>query len=244
MLVRTKLAARRSALRSFSEVGHVNTIPMPSTLIISDLHLTHHFNRRKFEFLRRLFSSVDQVILNGDFWDGYMTTFDKFMRSRWAEIFPLLKSKHTIYIFGNHDAPRFSDSRVKLFCDQTTHHYQLKLKNKTLRIEHGDEIMLKETSYDPGLLIKISALVINGIHWFGTKFWGTRFYRIHRVWNTQGKEWVKQNLTDQEIIVTGHTHSAEFSPQDKFINSGCVQYGFAQYLLVKDGTIEPMEERY
>ena len=43
------------------------------TLIISDTHLYHVFDKRKFFLLKKLFSSVDQVILNGDFWDGYRT---------------------------------------------------------------------------------------------------------------------------------------------------------------------------
>jgi len=218
---------------------------MPTTLIISDIHLTHYFGRRKFEFLQQLFSSVDQVILNGDFWDGYLTTFDNFMRSRWNQLFPILKSKNTIYLFGNHDAQRFSDNRFHQFCNQAKLRHQIQLGEKTLQIEHGSEIMLKEASnYNPKLLVKIVALVINGIHWLGTRVWGTRFYRIHQVWNAQGKDWVKHNLANREIIVTGHSHCAEFAPEEQFINSGCVQYGFAQYLLIKDGSIELKEEQY
>jgi predicted MPP superfamily phosphohydrolase len=85
------------------------------TLIFSDTHLTKGFNRKKYEFLREIIEPVDRVIINGDFWDGYLTSFDKFVNSEWQKLFPLLKEKQTIYLYGNHDKTKWCDSRVNLF---------------------------------------------------------------------------------------------------------------------------------
>ncbi len=39
-------------------------------LVISDTHLTHKFDQRKFEYLLSIISQADKVIINGDFWDS------------------------------------------------------------------------------------------------------------------------------------------------------------------------------
>ena len=107
------------------------------TLIISDTHLYHVFDKRKFFLLKKLFSSVDQVILNGDFWDGYRTTFDTFVSSPWKELFPLLKKKGAIYIYGNHDRKNFSDERTSLFSIIQKSNHLLTVDKQTYHIEHG-----------------------------------------------------------------------------------------------------------
>lgn len=70
---------------------------MNRVLVISDLHLSHRVQKRKLAFLKKLVSEYDQVIINGDFWDNWFTTFDKFINSKWQELFPLLKENNCIY---------------------------------------------------------------------------------------------------------------------------------------------------
>jgi len=67
--------------------------------VISDTHLTNKFNENKFNKLRSIIESSDKIVLNGDFWDGYATDFEDFYNSKWSALFPLLKSKKTIYLF-------------------------------------------------------------------------------------------------------------------------------------------------
>ena len=107
------------------------------TLIISDTHLTHRFDERKYYFLEKLISSYDHVILNGDFWDGYTTTFDKFVNSKWSGLFPLLKAKNAIYLFGNHDQERYTDERVNLFSVEQKKSHTIEIGIDTYHIEHG-----------------------------------------------------------------------------------------------------------
>ena len=110
------------------------------TIIISDLHLTAKFNKRTFNFLKDLISSVDKVIINGDFWDSYVTSFDKFVKSKWKDLFPLLKEKNTHYNYGNHDRKTDSDERVKLFSVTQAETLNLKVGDLELLIKHGNDL--------------------------------------------------------------------------------------------------------
>lgn len=107
------------------------------TLIFSDSHLTDKFDQELFDYISNLVKGVDQVILNGDFWDGYLTTFDSFVNSEWSKLFPLLKEKKAIFIFGNHDEMRFMDERVSLFSDKQLDFYEFESGGKNIYVAHG-----------------------------------------------------------------------------------------------------------
>ena len=96
-------------------------------LVFSDTHLYLPFDGKKFNFLKKIISDSDQVIINGDFFDDYMISFDEFIKSPWNQLFPLLKKKKAIYIFGNHDQEKFSDKRLNLFSDVQVTSYKLQV---------------------------------------------------------------------------------------------------------------------
>ncbi|KUK82735.1 MAG: Metallo-dependent phosphatase, partial [Microgenomates bacterium 39_6] len=85
------------------------------TLIFSDTHLTDRLDPKKMAFLKKIINKADQVIINGDFWDGAFISFDQFLSSPWQELFSLLKKKQTIYIYGNHDKKERCGKGVSLF---------------------------------------------------------------------------------------------------------------------------------
>jgi predicted phosphodiesterase len=89
-------------------------------LVISDVHLDNAFEKPKYRFLKKIIRRADRVIINGDFWDGYLVKFQQFIQSPWKSLFPLLKSKKTIYIYGNHDKKILSDKHTALFSDIQT----------------------------------------------------------------------------------------------------------------------------
>jgi predicted MPP superfamily phosphohydrolase len=109
-------------------------------LVFSDTHLTHVFEEKKYVFLKKVIESADQVIINGDFWDGYLTSFDAFISSRWNNLFPLLKQKKAVYIFGNHDKACFSDKRTSFFSDIQTKKYSF-VDGMTFYFEHGNTLL-------------------------------------------------------------------------------------------------------
>ncbi|MBI4226199.1 metallophosphoesterase family protein, partial [Candidatus Roizmanbacteria bacterium] len=129
-------------------------------LIFSDSHLTENFEEKKFNFLKKIIQQSDSVIINGDFWDGYRTTFDRFISSDWNKLFPLLKSKKTVYIHGNHDRETYIDQNASLFSDLQTHTYRLQLNGKVFIIEHGHRFYPLFDEILPRILNKVSTIIV------------------------------------------------------------------------------------
>ncbi len=216
------------------------------TLIFSDSHLTERFEPKKLELLKKIIAPVDRVILNGDFWDGHETTFDKFVNSKWKEeLFPLLKSKETIYIYGNHDLKELSDERRALFSNKALDNFQLSTNNFQFYIEHGHQVI-------PTIDLKWKWIVSNKLivrafqdyNGFLLKIIGLKYKFFDKFNNRKMKSWVKENLNDNEIYVCGHTHYAEKDLVNRYLNSGFIDDSFAQYLVISDNDIELHYERY
>lgn len=220
-----------------------------SIIVISDTHLTEKFNKRKFEKLRFIINQADQVVLNGDFWDGYQTEFDSFYNSQWSKLFPLLKSKKTIYIFGNHDKKNFSDDRIKDFCDIATNEFTIETPKHKLRFEHGHERVWKVDRKlglnRPSKLISIGSERVQSLllRSFGMK----AFCLIFGKMNTALKKSVrKSGLHDSNTFhFFGHVHIAELDLKNNFINTGVFNHGHAQYAVVDaEGKIKAFREKY
>src|SRR5690606_17718607 len=85
------------------------------TIIFSDTHLSSRVYRKKLRYLQAVIETADRVVILGDFWDGFLTDFDRFLRSGWRVLFPMLLERQAIYLYGNHDRSQWSDERVSLF---------------------------------------------------------------------------------------------------------------------------------
>lgn len=214
-------------------------------LVISDIHLNDKFEQKKFEFLKKIVSQVDKVIINGDFWDGYITDFSSFVNSQWKQLFPLLKSKKTVYVYGNHDKKKYADSRVSLFSDTQTYKYEFKNNKFKLIFEHGNRI---EPSLDDKLKIKVPSLIIRILHWgehfmikrFGNKFLSFAFQKH----NDDIKKIIKRFEFSNAYYFYGHTHKVEIDEDNRFINSGIIKGGLGQYILIQNDKFEIKEEWY
>lgn len=201
------------------------------TLVISDLHLTHVFDEKKAAFLKKLVSSCDSIILNGDFWDGYRTTFDAFVASGWSKFFPLLKAKETIYLYGNHDKKGFSDDRVSLFSTNQKDVYKLTQGNAHYYIEHGHTLcptLDEKYSLSRTFLSYINAISQKIEHIL------TLFKSPHNIVLKQSNRKIKrlQNKKTSHWYICGHTHYPEVDTKHLFANSGFIQYGKASYLII------------
>lgn len=215
-------------------------------LVLSDTHLTEKFDEKKFNFIKKIITPVDQVILNGDFWDGYKTTFNNFISSSWNKLFPLLKSKKTIYIFGNHDQKRFNDKRASLFSQKQVDRYLLKTEKYNFVIEHGNKIYPfydENTEIKTPLLIK---LLFNIFERILIRTTGKLFFiiPIGRRLNRTMKDRFKEKYSADKILICGHTHSPEFNTKNNFINTGFIMHGLAHYLLLNEEKLEFKEEWY
>ncbi len=213
------------------------------TLIISDTHLTTIFDLQKFEYLSKLISEYEEVIINGDFWSYYSCTFDEFVNSEWNKLFSILKSK-TIYLYGNHDMAEWMDERMNLFSKEQHETYTLKNNNVTLEIEHGHKIkwnsLKNETFIKYHRKLKIGTLNDN-IQKLILKWFGTSFY------NSLGKslenKFIAHNRGENTLVV-GHLHAPEYIQKAKYINTGYINFGNAYYVTVTDNEINLNYEKY
>lgn len=214
-------------------------------IIFSDSHLQHKFESRKFDFLIRILKKADQVVINGDFWDGYMCSFDSFIKSPWQKLFPILKKKKTVYVYGNHDQRKFSDSRVNLFSDFQTEKYEFKINTRKYIVEHGNKVL---TAVDEKFPFVINPVTVGLAHHFEhlmlNKFGKKYTHFAYNKFNKLYKKKIKKIHQDGEIYATGHTHLAEIDEKNHFINSGVVKSNLGQYLLISDKGIELKEEWY
>jgi predicted phosphodiesterase len=209
-------------------------------LVFSDTHLYLPFDQAKFDFLKRIINEADQVIVNGDFFDDYMISFDNFIRSPWKDIFPLLKVKKAVYIFGNHDQEKFSDKRLSLFSDIQVTSYKLQVANIQYIFTHGQQFRKTADLFIKELFKPLVSLVVriahhkrqNLVNIFGRNFLRFRFAYRNIATKTKAIKTIKEN----EFIIVGHNHWAEVDTQNHFACCGAILYGFAQYLTIDSTT--------
>ena len=207
------------------------------TLIFSDTHLTDTFDQAKYDFLRRIISQADKVIINGDFWDGFRCSFDDFLASDWQQLFPLLLEKQTVYLYGNHDGEEYCDERVSQFSVQQGLEYQIKLRDKVVHIEHGDRLDPLFGSHHHSQLWD----PILKMYDFFDRINITYFRNLLRL--LFFPKWliyliIKKHVSDfpeNTILVVGHTHWPYFNLHRRFINLDAVAYGFGGYVTIDDG---------
>lgn len=214
-----------------------------STIVISDLHLTRRLDKRKFYFLKKIIEESDQVIINGDLWDYYFLNFDQFVQSRWSQLFPLLKEKRTIYLYGNHDRKKWSDSRVNEFSVKQADRLNMKVNNIFLRIEHGNRIAKAADDQYPWITqfrSTIAIFIILARRLLQSKAGKQRLKKF----NTIMIEWWKNNRKLNQWLVCGHSHVKEYNSSQRFINTGYIGYGIGQYLKIDDNGFQLVEDRY
>jgi len=216
------------------------------TIIISDLHLTDKFDSRKYDYLKRIISGADKVIINGDFWDGYFTDFNCFCQSKWKKLFPLLIAKKSIYLYGNHDKQQWCNDKTMLYSLKQLDSYIFKAGKETLHIEHGNRIAPAADERFPWLIYSKLLLLVYLLVREQIPLWiyGKALLNYYRSQNEKMKIWCYKNLTDKQILVCGHSHLAEYSLKERYINTGFIRHGFGQYLKITKEKIELIDERY
>ncbi|PIP56740.1 hypothetical protein COX05_01500 [candidate division WWE3 bacterium CG22_combo_CG10-13_8_21_14_all_39_12] len=214
------------------------------TIVISDIHLDEHFNQQKFDALSKIFIEADRIIINGDFWDGYLIPFDKFINSQWSQLFPFMKDK-TIYMYGNHDAKKLCHERVAQFSHMAVQSFELETSNQKFHIEHGNKFMFPhDENKSPKKIQHLVSEISNVVHSFGVSIFGPKIYRVYSFANQQGKKWARKNLPSDTILVCGHTHLAEDSRDQNFINTGFNFDNYLSWLEITDTGFGLKQEKY
>ncbi len=214
------------------------------TLIFADTHLGKRFEEKKFKFLESIIADVDQVIINGDFWEGVGNSFEDFINSPWRHLFPLLKNKKTIYIFGNHDEKKLTNSKVNLFSHQQTDRYELKSNGSVFICEHGNRLISFTNDSDFPKSVLVSK-TLDSIEKLMIKVFNKKVFEfICRRFNKVIKKKIKQELLPNQYFVCSHTHVAEVDKNNRFINTGLIKHGLGQYIPIDEGKIDFHEEWY
>lgn len=219
-----------------------------NTLVISDTHLGK-YNKEKDQFLKNLVDKYDRIIINGDFWDSWGTTFKDFVNSEYKGLLDLLKSKETIYIYGNHDYRAEKQKELAgTFSNIQGMEYKLTVGGKKFHFEHGHRFFRKQKN--PFLFSYY--YIIDKI-----PFLGPLVFRLINVGyklspgkirhNKVGKrrnEHLKSFISEEEYYVISHTHIPEIDQEARFLNTGCVVEDFFSYAVIDSmGNISLIEKK-
>ena len=214
------------------------------TVVISDTHLSSKVYPKKYNYLKNIIEDADKVIIAGDFWDGFLVSFDDFINSKWQSLFPLLLEKQAVYLYGNHDRPEWCDERVSLFSVENGMSTTLSLHEQMYHITHGHTIFVsKEEQYpifNHAIPLRIGSF-IDVTHKF---LFGDRFLKEGNSINSSLADWVRDNLDEDHLLITGHSHYPEMNLAGRFLNSGFIGLGYGNYITIDANGPQVIKERY
>lgn len=217
-------------------------------LVFGDTHLGKKLNPSKLEALKNIIEAHDKVIINGDFWDAWKCSFEEFINSDWRELFPLLKEKKSVYIYGNHDPKFLTDTNVKLFSSEQCRKYSFSFGENKYIVIHGDQFdsncqrMQKffNTHTKLDRIIEFPITAVGALHMRVLKY-KVDFAFLGKIINKK----VKNSLEYKDTTyILGHTHHPEISKNKKFVNQGFIEYGQINYVTIDEEGPKLIQETY
>ncbi len=221
------------------------------TLVFSDTHLTDLVEPKLFKKLVFLISEVDRVIINGDFFEGYITNVDEFVNSGWSLLFPLLLKKETVFVYGNHDPQYLVGDKAKLFSQIQTDCYEMKFGNQEIIFIHGHTKAPEFDDTFPKITQRFQHhyhLIFN-LHksklLFGRVYTYLKNFHYRAMMRKIG-QYALEELKDNQILIAGHSHQNIDDRKNRFISLGAFQQGTAHYVILDDsnGSIKVFKEQY
>lgn len=214
------------------------------TVIISDTHLSNRVYRKKYYYLKSVIEQADRVVVAGDFWDGFLTSFDKFLDSKWRLLFPLLLERQAIYLYGNHDRAEWCDERVRLFSVEQGITTTLELGDQTYFVAHGHTIFTSFEDKYPIVNRSIPLRIGSSIDIIHKLVWGKRFLNSDSSINQPMRDWVAKSLPQPQILICGHSHYPELNAEDRYINTGFNGLGYGNYVIIDESGPRIVKDRY
>jgi predicted phosphodiesterase len=215
------------------------------TLVISDLHLTNDFDHKKYNYLKNLILKYDRVVINGDLWSYYSCTIEEFINSPWKKLFPILKDKEAVYIFGNHDRKEWNKNFTQVFSKISKDQYKLEDTKKTFLIIHGHTLtydsiqnekfisFIRKIKFDKFVRRPVEQIIVKHLK-FILKLSATR---------ALSKANPSKYLRGNNFLVLGHFHYP-LTWGDNLIVTGQVDFGLASYLEIVNGIPKLITEKY
>lgn len=217
---------------------------MNDAIVISDIHLGSEVCQSK--KVRELLLMIEQgtiptkeVIVNGDLFDSW--DFRKLKGSHWkvlSQMRSLAKSKHIVWINGNHDGP--AEIISHLIGVDFVEEYEFQSGGRKVLALHGDKFDNFIVKYP--LFTKLADNAYRMIQKMDKSFYlaglakrsSKTFLRCSEQIKQKAKAHAARNKAD--IVLCGHTH---FATQDtdgiEYHNSGCWTEPVCHYLALREG---------
>ena len=222
-------------------------------LIFSDTHFGNDFQTERFGFLAKAINDHDKVIVLGDFYESYSISFDSFLKSEWNRLFPLLKNKHAIYIWGNHDheSAKFKEASL-IFCDAITDDLVVESGGEKFNVFHGDKYCITiDRKLKVYLLPRFIQRILLRLNGYAKKqrkhinFLQEKLKFGESIFSSNDNEILKAKIKENsgssstnDWAICGHTHMPEIDRLNKFANCGFVGIGFYSFLTLQNGDIQ------
>ncbi len=217
------------------------------TLVISDTHLGRYYKKKDF-LLKRLIKKYDKIIINGDFWDNWGTSFERFVNSEYRGLLDLLKSKDTTYIYGNHDYRSEDQKQLgERFSNRQGIEYDVNIGGRNFHFEHGHRFFYnqKKVTFINYYYTIDKIPLLGSLTYKAMKL----SYNLFPERVTKNKIAISRNnnvksIKPKEInYVISHTHIAEIDQENKFFNTGCIMGKVFSYLVIdENGNVRFLKE--
>lgn len=197
-------------------------------LVFADSHLFTKDDPEFLKWVKYWSKRVDKVIICGDLWDSYFCTFEEFVNSHWKEeLFPILKSKNSIYIFGNHDREQINGYLADVFSDKQADFLDMKIGEKVFHFEHGDRFFSS-----CGTNWRFLGRLGNFLQLHLSRIFGTGFFKIFR---EQAKNLEEIWEGESTFLVCGHIHYPYLGSNSCVL--GPSNFGYMSGLIIEDGEL-------
>ena len=222
---------------------------MTRTVVFSDTHLPPVVEPARLRYLARISSWADKIFILGDLWDSSLCTFDQFVNSNWQVLFPIWQDREAEYFFGNHDPEEICDERVNYFSVRQHQSLDTEIEGLKLHFEHGHRIV---RTHNPLLdWIARFRLGTDPVGYHLLRWVAPKALRVLGPWAVKFRDWGGTQKLEgiarqdpERIFVCGHTHAAVLDLKNRYGNCGFIDFGWGQYLLIEDGKIQLIQERY
>ncbi|NBT57351.1 UDP-2,3-diacylglucosamine diphosphatase [bacterium] len=221
---------------------------MYDALIVSDIHLGSDVCQSKkiVEFLKLIEEGqlqTKEIIVNGDLFDSW--DFRKLKGSHWkvlSKMRSLAKTKHIVWINGNHDGP--AEIISHLIGVDFVEEYRLKSGEKEILVLHGDRFDNFIAKYP--LFTKLADKIYRLIQIIDRSFYLAKLAKKSSKTFLRCSEQIKERAISYarkkgaKVVCCGHTHLAteDANGEVLYYNGGCWTESPCSYISVSDGTIK------
>jgi UDP-2,3-diacylglucosamine pyrophosphatase LpxH len=216
-------------------------------IIISDIHLGSDVcqSKKLNEFLTLIENNqiiTQEIIINGDLFDSW--DFRKLKGSHWkilSKLRSLSKSKHIVWINGNHDGP--AEIISHLLGVDFLEEYKFVSGNKKIIVIHGDKFDSFIVKYP--ILTKVADKLYRIIQKLDKSFYLAKLAKKTSKTFLRATQQVKNKAINYakklncNVIICGHTHLSVYHREKEveYINSGCWTEQSCCYITIKENDL-------